>query len=235
MSRSSSRRRFLTATPSSSSSSSAAVPPPAPPAPAPEPPRCSIRSSRSRSRLRSCLSLSLCWAATSSSVGPRPGAAAATAVDDEAEAEAAVAAEYGWGGPSISSSGTMLRPSIPDVVTSLVSPTPPTATPARSLLALPAKFLNSSSLRSLSSITNRFFTTALILTSSLACRSATYKLSLKVAKLVLMVVSSLSPLPSAAKRLSSGMVYPLVFFQLLIQAGMFHCSLSSFDSFSEGE
>mmetsp|Transcript_29924 Transcript_29924/g.70530 ORF Transcript_29924/g.70530 Transcript_29924/m.70530 type:complete len:231 (+) Transcript_29924:225-917(+) len=48
------------------------------------------------------------------------------------------------------------------------------------------------------------------------------------------MVCSRSPRPSAANRLSSGMVYPRVFFQLLMQAGMFHWSRSSLVSFRGG-
>mmetsp|Transcript_9622 Transcript_9622/g.23518 ORF Transcript_9622/g.23518 Transcript_9622/m.23518 type:complete len:238 (-) Transcript_9622:401-1114(-) len=49
-----------------------------------------------------------------------------------------------------------------------------------------------------------------------------------------MVASSRSPLPSAANRLSRGMVYPRVFFQFEMHAGTFHASRSSLLSFSGG-
>mmetsp|Transcript_14379 Transcript_14379/g.17484 ORF Transcript_14379/g.17484 Transcript_14379/m.17484 type:complete len:213 (+) Transcript_14379:672-1310(+) len=113
----------------------------------------------------------------------------------------------------------------------LVVITPP---PPLSSLALIANSLNSFSLFSLSVSTCLFFTKALILTSSLAFLSAKYKLSLKVAKFVLIVVSSRNPLPSAASRLSNGIVYPLVFFQLDIHAGTFQLSRSSLVNFSGG-
>ena len=45
---------------------------------------------------------------------------------------------------------------------------------------------------------------------------------------------SRNPRPSAANRLSSGMVYPRVFFQLLIDAGIFHLSRSSLLNFCGG-
>jgi hypothetical protein len=42
------------------------------------------------------------------------------------------------------------------------------------------------------------------------------------------MVTSCNPRPSAAKRLSSGIVYPFAFFQLDIQGGIIHscCSLA---------
>lgn len=59
-----------------------------------------------------------------------------------------------------------------------------------------------------------------ISTASRALFSATYSDSDRRAKLSL-ICTSCSPRPSAASRLSSGMVYPLAFFQLEMQGGIF--------------
>mmetsp|Transcript_8280 Transcript_8280/g.23822 ORF Transcript_8280/g.23822 Transcript_8280/m.23822 type:complete len:255 (+) Transcript_8280:775-1539(+) len=92
---------------------------------------------------------------------------------------------------------------------------------------------SSSSRFSFSWIASFFWTCERSLTSCRAWRSATYRLSDSVAKFGLMVCSR-RPRPSAARRLSSGMVYPREFFQLLMQAGTFHLSRSSLLSFLGG-
>lgn len=58
-----------------------------------------------------------------------------------------------------------------------------------------------------------------------ALDSATYSASVNLAKLSLMAVSW-RPRPSAARRLSRGMVYPLAFFQLEMQGGIFQSCCS---------
>jgi hypothetical protein len=58
------------------------------------------------------------------------------------------------------------------------------------------------------------------LLACLAELSAMYRASVNLAKLSLMAVSC-KPRPSAARRLSRGMVYPLGFFQLEMLGGIF--------------
>ena len=90
---------------------------------------------------------------------------------------------------------------------------------ARSSRARIASSRSSSSLRSLSLAASFFWMCARFSTSSRALRSAMYSDSDSLAKLS-EICTSCSPRPSAASRLSSGMVYPLMFFQFEMHGGI---------------
>mmetsp|Transcript_52114 Transcript_52114/g.110763 ORF Transcript_52114/g.110763 Transcript_52114/m.110763 type:complete len:395 (+) Transcript_52114:730-1914(+) len=188
-------------------------------------PARSRRYSRSRSRRRSARRRSR-WRRARSSSSPSPSGDCPRWVTLSTDSSSWTRRDATWDAS---------RSCPPETVTAAtgaaVTAAPP---PPRSILALFASSLSSPSLLSLWSSTSLFCTAALVRTSSLACLSATYRLSDRTANWGLIVASSLSPLPSAARRLSKGMVYPLVFFQLDMQAGTLHASRSSLDNFSGG-
>jgi hypothetical protein len=78
------------------------------------------------------------------------------------------------------------------------------------------------------------YTTFLISVSFLAYLSAVYIASASAACLAL-TVTSYNPLPSAYNLMCKGIVYPLAFYQLDIQAGIFQSFISYAVNFLGGD